>query len=258
MKPTLIASFAVLGTLSLSLSSQAENLAHVSQLLSTKQCPQCDLSGTGLVMANLSGANLSRANLIQANLSQANLSGSDLSGANLSGASLNGANLSGANLSGASLHGADLRGAYLINANLTGVKLDTAYVQGAIGIPHSVGTPELFYSWGMIETRQGNFSAAIENYNKALTTDPDFAPAYLARGIAYYRLGNEPQAIKDAQTADQLFVLQQNTNGSQASQNFIQGIELARQAEEESKEQKGGGLGGIIQGVVPFLLQFLF
>ena len=86
----------------------AENYSHTRQLLSTKSCEKCDLSGVGLVMNELVGAKLSQANLIGANLSRTNLMGADLRGANLSGASLYGANLSGADLRGANLNGADL------------------------------------------------------------------------------------------------------------------------------------------------------
>ncbi|MGH2412802.1 MAG: pentapeptide repeat-containing protein [Microcystaceae cyanobacterium] len=259
MKPIIIAA-TVLTTASLATLAHAENLNHISQLLATKQCSQCDLSGAGLVLANLSGAKLSGANLAQANLSQANLSGADLSGADLTGASLHGANLSGANLSGANLNGTDLREAYLVNANLTGVRLDNAFVQSAIGIPNSAATPELFYGWGLGESKHGNFAAAIENYNKALSLDPTFAPAYLARGIANYRMGNHTGATGDAQIASQLFEAQQNTSGYQASQNFIKEMEFARNAAVERQEELSGGGNGlaeIFQGIAPLLLKFL-
>jgi len=94
------------------------------------------------------------------------------------------------------LTGADLRGAYLNNANLDNTKLDTAYVQGAVGIPSSAGTPELFYGLGMVEGKQGRTSAAIENFNKALTINPEYAPAYLARAMAHYRLGQNALAAQ--------------------------------------------------------------
>ncbi len=254
MKPTILATATVLSAISLSVPVQAENLQHISQLLNTKQCPQCDLSGTGLVMANLVGAKLSGANLSQANLSRANLSGADLSGANLSGASLNGTNLSGANLSGANLAGTDLRDAYLVNANLTGVSLDTAYVQGAIGIPYYAGTPEQFHRWGLAEVKQGNYNAAIEHYNRALSINPNFAPAYLGRGIAFYRLGKEAEATQDAQTAANLFETQENTIGYQASQEFIQAMELDR---NNSNDQGSSRFDNVIRGVGSLLLQFL-
>lgn len=61
----------------------------IRQLLKTKQCQRC----------NLSGANLSGSNLIGADLSYANLSNADLRNTNMLGANLNNANLSNAKLS---------------------------------------------------------------------------------------------------------------------------------------------------------------
>jgi len=256
MQKTILTIAALLSTITV---AQAENLSHLNQLLSTKQCPQCELSGSGLVMSNLTGADLSGANLTSANLSQANLSGANLSGANLVGASLYGANLTGANLTGANLHGTDLRNAYLHNATLTGVSLETAYLQGATGIPENAATPEQFQRWGLTEAGRGNFDAAINHYNQALNINPEYAPAYLARGLAYYNLKNEAQASQDAQTAATLFEKQGHTQGYQTTQNFIQGMELARQAAEERAEAEAGGsgLGNAIKGVFPALLQLL-
>ncbi|WP_293141005.1 hypothetical protein [Okeania sp. SIO3I5] len=36
----------------------AENIQHTQKLLSSKQCPNCELTGVGLVLASLQGANL--------------------------------------------------------------------------------------------------------------------------------------------------------------------------------------------------------
>jgi uncharacterized protein YjbI with pentapeptide repeats len=189
---------AILSIVASALPVRAENLEDVRRLLSTRECNQCELSGTGLVTSNLAGAKLNGANLSGANLSQSNLSGADLSGANLAGASLYGANLVGANLAGAILDGTDLRNAYLTGANLLGTKLDTAYVQGASGIPDYAGTPQQFYGWGLVESKKGNHLAAIDHYDRALDISPDFAPAYLARGIANYRMGRQNKAQQDA------------------------------------------------------------
>ncbi len=68
---------AVLFTASLYAFSQAD----VQKLTTTKQCPDCDLSG-----ANLSGADLFMVYMNGANLSGANLTGVLLKGADLSGA----------------------------------------------------------------------------------------------------------------------------------------------------------------------------
>lgn len=258
MKRQIIVTATALNIIGLIVPASAENLSDLSQLLSTKQCYQCDLSRSGLVMADLAGANLSSANLSGANLSQANLAGADLSGANLSGASLHGANLSGANLVGANLTGTDLRDTYLVNANLLGVDLADAHVQGAVGIPSHAGTPEQFYSWGMNEAAKGNYLDAIDHFNRALDADPDFAPAYLSRGLTQYRIGNEAGATEDAQIAANLFEEQENIEGQEAAQNFIQAIAAYREAVNSAEEPKGGlGLDRIIGSIGSLLLQFL-
>ncbi len=79
---------------------KAENVSHVKQLLETKKCSKCDLTGAQLAGMNLSGA--------------------DLSGANLRGANLNGANLNEAKLNEANLKQAKLQGASLIAAKMHG------------------------------------------------------------------------------------------------------------------------------------------
>lgn len=255
MKRTILTTAFLLTATSFHAIANAENMEHTQRLISTKQCQQCDLSGAGLVLADLNGASLSGSDLSRANLSRANLRGADLSGANLTGASLYGADLSGANLSGATLNGTDLRDAYLVNAKLYGTTLNTSYVQGAIGIPEYAGTPEDFYAWGVSEAQRGNFRAAIEKFNQVLSIKPDFAPAFLARGVALYRLGNEAGATQDAQMAGALFNSQGNTSGYQASQDFVKAMEFAR---KPPKSGGGSSIGNFIGSVGSLLLQLLF
>ena len=254
MLPRILATAAIFTTLNLSTPLRAENLQDLSQLLATKQCTQCDLEGSGLVMANLVGAQLSGANLSGANLSRADLRGADLSGADLSGTSLYGANLSGAILIGAKLYGSDLRKAYLVNANLIGVSLDTAYMEGAIGIPNYAGTPEQFHFWGLAEAEKGNYNRAIEHYNQALSINPQFAPAYLGRGLARYRLGDEPGAIEDGEIAVKFFKEQGNETGRQGAEHFLEGMEFARNAPRGG----GGGVEKVLGSIGGLLLRFLF
>ena len=254
MKLTILTTAALLTAISLSAVANAENLQQTQKLLSTKECAQCDLSNAGLVLSDLAGANLSGANLSRANLSRTNLAGADLSGADLSGASLNGANLTGANLSGANLSGTDLRDAYLVNAKLYGTTLNTAYVQGAIGIPQYAGTPEDFYAWGVVEAERGNYKAAIANYNQTLSLKPDFAPAFLGRAVARFRLGEDAGATQDAQRAGALFTAQGNTLGYQASQNLVQNIEIVR---NPPKPGGGSSLGNAIVSIGSLLFQLL-
>lgn len=250
---------ATLTAVGLPLSTQAENLSHLNQLLGTKNCIECDLSSAGLVLAKLSGANLTGTNLAQANLSQANLVGADLRGANLAGASLYGADLTGANLTGANLKGTDLRNAYLTDANLTDVDLDTAYLEGAEGIFEYAGTPEQFHRWGLEEAQRGNYQAAIDHYNHAIKIDREFATAYLALGLTQYHLDRRAKAKINGEIAAKLFQKQENQLGYQATQEFLQGIEFANEVEARQANKKGGagGFGRFVQGIGSLLFNFL-
>ena len=232
----------------------AENIEHTQQLLSTKSCPGCDLSGAGLVFSQLPGANLAGANLVRANLSQADLTGADLSNANLVGASLSNTNLGGANLSGANLVGADLRGAYLMNANLEGADLTDANLMGATGIPIYAVEAEDLLEWADLETQRGNYQGAISYYDEAITLDPDFAQAYLSRGAARNRLGDRNGALADAQRASEIFFIEGNRQGYDAAKLFITAIELEIQVAEEGA--RGGGFLDTLGNIGVTLLQF--
>ena len=234
--------------------ARAENITHTRQLLSTKSCPQCDLSGAGLVMNDLSGAKLDRANLVGANLNGANLSGADLRGANLMGASLNGANLMGADLRGTNLTSTDLRSAYLTNANLQGIDVRAAYLDGAVGIPISLGTAEDFYKWGFSEWQKNDFASAIEHYDRAILLKPQFPGAYLARSMAKYRTQDDSGAVRDAQVAERLFFAQADRQGVKTAQALLEKIKLA------SQPTPSGGVGNgnavdLITGLSSLLLK---
>ncbi|MGL5082419.1 MAG: pentapeptide repeat-containing protein [Microcoleaceae cyanobacterium] len=252
-----VPSLVILGLATLVMPAQAENLAHTQQLLATKQCPNCDLTRVGLVLANLSGANLQGANLAGANLSRADLSGADLSGANLTGASLYGANLMGANLTGTTLSGADLRGAYLGNAIVTDTKVTEAQLTGVIALPGSTGTAEDFYRLGVQEAKAGNYVNAIDHYTQALRLDSDLAAAYFARSMARADLGDLVGAMSDATSAKDLYVKLKSTEGEQISERLVQTLDAKLNPEKED-EPSGGGFLGIIQGVAPLLLRLLF
>ncbi len=250
MKLPLVATTTLLTTICLATPALSAIPEYTSQLLATKECRGCDLSGAGLVLANLSGANLSGANLSGANLSRANLSGADLRGANLSGASLYGANLSGAKLSGADLSVADIRDTYLSNADLTGANVSGANFQGAMGIPSQVGKAEDFYTWGVAEAQKGDPSGAIEHFNQALSINPNFASAYMARSSARYQLLDRPAAIQDAKRAEKLFLAQGNTSEFQIAQNFVKELQTppsTPKGKSAFMEFLGGALGIALQ-----------
>lgn len=238
--------------------ASAENIQHTQQLLSTRQCQNCDLSGAGLVLANLAGADLKGANLAGANLSRANLTGADLTGANLAGASLFGANLAGANLSAANFSGADLRNAYLTSANLEGITLTNAQLLGARGLPTNIGTAEDFYRLGVAEAQAGNYRNAIDYYNQALSLQPDLAAAYFARSMSRADLGDFAGATKDAQKADELFLAQGNTYGRDLTKQLVQAIAARQKPTEPSAGGSGGGFMNVLGTVGSALLRLLF
>ena len=95
----------------------ADNPMHVRRLLTTRECPNCDLLEANLGPVNLRGANLSGADLYRANLRFADLRDAKLIGANLYKADLRGADLSGANIYGADLTEANLCGAIMPEGN---------------------------------------------------------------------------------------------------------------------------------------------
>ncbi|MCI5137137.1 MAG: pentapeptide repeat-containing protein [Candidatus Electrothrix sp. AR1] len=89
-----------------------------NRLVTTKQCPGCDLKGAVLTRMDLREANLQGADLSEAKLSLTNLSKANLKNAVLRGAALGGADFAGADLRGVDLTDAQLAGAYLKEALL--------------------------------------------------------------------------------------------------------------------------------------------
>ncbi|WP_237397130.1 pentapeptide repeat-containing protein [Okeania sp. KiyG1] len=97
--------------------------ADLEQLLSTRICPGCDLSGADLSDTELSGAQMQEANLQEALFNRATWQGANLQGANLQGsvgseANLQGARIQEANLTAALLEYANLHKVYLQEAKL--------------------------------------------------------------------------------------------------------------------------------------------
>lgn len=96
------------------------------QLLDTKKCYGCDLSGMDLAGVNLKNSDLEKANLTDCNLSgavlrKANLKGADIRNADLRNADLREADFYKADLSGSDLTGADVKGAVFEDSRLTDV-----------------------------------------------------------------------------------------------------------------------------------------
>jgi uncharacterized protein YjbI with pentapeptide repeats len=104
---------ATIANLTISAIGSAENPAHVNRLITTRQCPYCDLYRANLSLANLRGANLLGADMYSVDLKLTDLREANLAAANLYAADLRGANLTGAILDGADLGEAKLCGAIM-------------------------------------------------------------------------------------------------------------------------------------------------
>ncbi|TVQ19542.1 MAG: hypothetical protein EA367_11350 [Leptolyngbya sp. DLM2.Bin15] len=241
----------------LSTPARAENLVHLQQLMNTRECTGCDLFNAGLVNSNLSGVNLAGADLRNANLNRANLRGANLQGANLRGAVLSYADLTSADLRGADLTGADLREAYLTDSNMTGAVLTGAFLVGAVDLPDSILTADMLYSWGITETQRGNFSGAIDYYNRALQIDPSYTNAILARGISRYRLADMNGALADATTAESMYASQNNVAGQESAMQLSTMVALYEQASEREYDTGQPNFLNFVGSLSTMVLRFL-
>ncbi len=257
MNRKLLPAIALFSLIGFSAPAQAENLAHVQQLLNTRQCQSCELDRAGLIYANLTGVDLSGSSMIQANLSRANLTNANLQQTNLVGAMMTSVNLSGANLRGADLRGADLREAYLVGADLQGARLDGALLHGAVGAPTSVVSGEDYYLWGLTEHRRGNFRGAIAYFDQALALQSDLSHAYLARGMARYQVNDLSGAVQDAQQAEQFYQREGNDSGQQVTVQFVEGIRTVEEADAKQRAGRRSSFLDFLGGVAGLLLQFL-
>jgi uncharacterized protein YjbI with pentapeptide repeats len=118
----LAATFALLPAL-IATPAVAESPEQVQQLLETRMCAGCDLSGANLSGEHLIGVDLRWADLSGANLVGTNLEGADLTGANLEGANLTDAFLTNATLNNANLNGIDLTRARMYHAQVSGASM---------------------------------------------------------------------------------------------------------------------------------------
>ena len=96
--PTLRIKFLCMFALVWPIISNSYDSSHLQQVLNRENCQNCDLSGSNLHKADLSGLNLSGTNFTGADLSEASLRYSVLEGGDLKGVNLAGANLRRANL----------------------------------------------------------------------------------------------------------------------------------------------------------------
>jgi len=63
------------------------------------------------------------------------------------------------------------------------------------------GEPAAWSNWGILALRQGNFDAAAERFNRALSLDRGNDRLYYLRGLLESDRGNSAQAISDLREA---------------------------------------------------------
>jgi tetratricopeptide (TPR) repeat protein len=68
-------------------------------------------------------------------------------------------------------------------------------------IRHKPGQYDLYMNRGVSFAMIGEFGKAIEDFESAISIDPDLSVAYYNRGLAYERIGSLQQALRDFQEA---------------------------------------------------------
>jgi len=165
-------------------------------------------------------------------------------------------NLSEAKLSGTNLTNTNLKNTYLMNAELKGANITGTNFQGAVGIPSQIAKSEDFYAWGVAAAEKGNLKPAIDYFSQAIALKPDYAGAYLARGVASYQSLDRKSALEDAQKAVELFEKAENTEGLQTATAFV--TELKTPYSETVRAGKPsfmdfvGSLGSVLLQFLPF------
>jgi tetratricopeptide (TPR) repeat protein len=125
-------------------------------------------------------------------------------------------------------------------------------LQGAVGLSPATGSAEEFYRWALQDEHRKDFPAAVDNFTQALNRRPDFAQAYLGRGVVFLQMNEESTGLADIQKADQLFAAQGNQEGTKITKELIKQITTP-----PPEPKKGNGIGVALLGLIGTALQFL-
>jgi len=227
------------------------NPADLVRLLSSRQCPRCDLRGADLVHADLRGANLQGAVLVGANLGRANLQASNLQGADLRQASLLGADLSGARLQDARLDGTDLREADLHGAEVSAASLQRAHVQGARHLPAGSRSHAALHNEAVQAYERGDYPGAELLFSEAIRSQPEHPESWIGRSLARTRQQQNERAAADLLYASTLTGQQGNQQGEQQLRQAA--LELQQQYQTIDGSNRGSGVASATSGLFKLL-----
>ena len=84
---------------------------------------------------------------------------------------------------------------------------------------------EAYVFRGIVKNDLGDKQGAIADFNQAIKLNPDHAEAYYNRGFVKYGLGDQQGALSDFQTAAKLFQQQGKTKDYQDARDVIQELQ---------------------------------
>jgi tetratricopeptide (TPR) repeat protein len=82
-----------------------------------------------------------------------------------------------------------------------------------------------YFNRGCICGRSGDNLGAMQDFSQVIRLNPSNAQAYLNRGVANYNLGYHQRAIADLQTASQYFAKQEKTLAYQRTLNLLETVQ---------------------------------
>ena len=188
------------------ITAKAADPQQLMRILESRQCPACDLKDADLVQADLRNAQLTGAQLQGANLSGARLDGADLRDTNLRFTSLAGASLRGADLRGSDLTGTDLRQSDLTGAALSPNGLSRSHWQQAQGVNLNLQSYAELHNAGTVAAQAGQFPDSEKFFSAAISSSPNAAITWMARGIIRAEQGKTEDAYNDLLQSSTLYL----------------------------------------------------